>query len=85
MALSKGCNLKWVAEYCGTSVPMIERSYGRFIADDGAAPLIRALAEAKTQTSPQTFGDEGDGAVGFPVQSGSYKMVPGGIEPPFAT
>ena len=25
-------NLKWLAEYCGTSVAMIERSYGRFLA-----------------------------------------------------
>jgi len=25
-------NLKWLAEYCATSVAMIERSYGRFLA-----------------------------------------------------
>jgi integrase len=25
VAVSKGCNLKWVAEYCGTSVEMIEK------------------------------------------------------------
>ena len=48
VALSKGCNLKWVAEYCGTSVEMIEKSYG------------------------------------IGGCSGS-KVVPGGIEPPFAT
>jgi hypothetical protein len=42
VALSKGCNLKWVAGYCGTSVEMIEKSYGKFIADDGAAyPVTR--------------------------------------------
>ena len=35
IALSNGVNLKWLAEYCGTSVAMIERSYGRFLADGG--------------------------------------------------
>ena len=40
-----------MAEYCGTSVEMIEKSYGRLIVDDGAAPLLRALGEAKMQTA----------------------------------
>lgn len=78
VALSKGCNLKWVAEVCGTSVEMIEKNYGKFIADDGGAPLIRSLREAKTQTQPQTFA----------AAASNYresKVVPGGIEPPFAT
>lgn len=78
VALSKGCNLKWVAEYCGTSVEMIEKSYGKFIADDGAAPLIRSLEGAKTHTFH----------VPSAVSVGNYresKVVPGGIEPPFAT
>jgi len=35
IALTRGVNLKWLAEYCGTSVAMIERSYGRFLADGG--------------------------------------------------
>ena len=57
---------------------MIEKNYGTFIADDGGAPLIRSLREAKTQTQPQTFA----------VAASNYresKVVPGGIEPPFAT
>lgn len=75
VALSKGCNLEWVAEYCGTSVEQIEKGNGKFIADDGAAPLIRSLGEAKTQTHPQIFA----------VPASNYrerKVVPGGIEPP---
>ncbi len=32
------------------TVEMIEKSYGKFIADDGAAPLIRSLEGAKTHT-----------------------------------
>lgn len=78
VALSKGCNLKWVAEYCGTSIAMIEKSYGRFISDDGAAPLVRSLGGAKMQTHHKP-----------PVENiGNYWrtiVVPGGIEPPFAT
>ena len=36
-------NLKWLAEYCGTSVAMIERSYGRFLAA-GADHQLALLA-----------------------------------------
>ena len=32
VALTKGLNLKFIAEYCGTSVAMIEQHYGRFLA-----------------------------------------------------
>jgi integrase len=28
-ALSRGVNIKWLADYCGTSVEMIERHYAR--------------------------------------------------------
>ncbi len=50
VALSHGVNIKWLAEQCGTSVEMIERNYGKYIRDDGDAPL-RALLQAKTETS----------------------------------
>ncbi len=43
IALTKGVNLQWLAEYCGTSVAMIERSYGRYLIEDGNNPL-RLLA-----------------------------------------
>jgi hypothetical protein len=43
-ALSQGANLKWLAEYCGTSVDMIEKSYGKYMTNDGLDPLIRAVA-----------------------------------------
>ncbi len=41
-ALSEGANLKGLAEYCGTSVQMIEQSYGRYIRKDFLGPLIAA-------------------------------------------
>lgn len=33
-ALTKGANLKWLADYCGTSVEMIEKHYGRYMQAD---------------------------------------------------
>jgi integrase len=53
VALSHNVNIKWLAEQCGTSVEMIERNYGRFIRDDGDAPL-RALLEGQTETLGET-------------------------------
>jgi integrase len=29
VALSRGCKAKWVAKYCGTSLEMLDRHYGR--------------------------------------------------------
>lgn len=43
-ALTEGMNLKAIAEYVGTSVAMIERSYGRYISDRGLAPLMQAVS-----------------------------------------
>ncbi len=54
VALSAGCNIKWLAEQCGTSVAMIEKHYGRYIKDDGDAPL-RDLLRAKSETLGETF------------------------------
>jgi integrase len=39
VALTRGWNLKALAEYCGTSVAMIERHYGRYLAGDMQAQL----------------------------------------------
>jgi integrase len=33
-ALTNGGNIKWLAEYCGTSVAMIEKHYGKYIRGD---------------------------------------------------
>jgi len=38
-ALGRGVHIKWLAEYCGTSVAMIERHYGRYLRGDSAAQL----------------------------------------------
>jgi len=81
VAVSKGCNLKWVAEYCGTSVEMIEKSYGRYITDDGVDPLIRSLGEAKGKTLRQTFSPKtGTDEISLVIPRVAA-VVPGGIEP----
>jgi hypothetical protein len=53
VALSRGVNLKWLAEYCGTSVAMIERSYGRFLAA-GADHQLALLAGAEVAAVRRT-------------------------------
>ena len=49
LALTAGVNLKWLAEYCGTSVVMIERRYGRYMAPaaDQLERLSATLPSAK--------------------------------------
>jgi hypothetical protein len=34
VALSRGCNPKWVAKYCGTSLEMLDKHYGDWMGDD---------------------------------------------------
>src|ERR1051325_6838397 len=62
IALTLGCNQKWIAEQTGTSIAMIQEHYGRYIRDDGDLLLRAYLAKPKpaknkqrTETLPQTF------------------------------
>jgi len=62
VALTIGCNQKWIAEQTGTSIAMIQEHYGKYIRDDGDA-LLRAyvegsksnVVEEKTGTFTETF------------------------------
>ena len=54
VALTLGCNQKWIAEQTGTSVAMIQEHYGKYIRDDGDA-LLRAYV---AQSARQSLGDE---------------------------
>lgn len=50
-ALTRGANLKWLADYCGTSVEMIERHYGRYMQSDaGQLALIGGAGESESST-----------------------------------
>src|SRR5262245_15770309 len=52
-ALSHGVNIKWLAEYCGTSVAMIEKHYGKYLGGDAQEQLKR-LFGGKTETFTET-------------------------------
>ena len=51
LALSDGASSIAVAHYCGTSIGMIDQSYGRFVPRDqrGLTAFVRAPASAKTE------------------------------------
>jgi integrase len=65
VALTLRCNPKWIAEQTGTSIAMIQQNYGKYIRDDGDAPL-RAYVEnpkteqneEETETFTETFSSE---------------------------
>lgn len=50
IALTLGCNQKWIAEQTGTSVQMIQEHYGKYIRSDGDA-LLRAYVEKPSDTA----------------------------------
>ena len=63
VGLSNGVNIKWLAEYCGTSVAMIEKHYGRYIGGDVDEQLQRLLGvktETLTETQAEATGTDGD-------------------------
>jgi len=66
IALTKGLNLKFIAEYCGTSVAMIEQHYGRFLAsrvDDQLALLSAPPVAAQVEPQKRKTATFGGGAV----------------------
>jgi integrase len=54
VALSKGLNIKFLAEYCGTSVQMIEKHYGRYITND-ATEQLKKLFDGEGETFSETL------------------------------
>ncbi|MBI1814070.1 MAG: site-specific integrase [Deltaproteobacteria bacterium] len=88
VALTKGLNLKFIAEYCGTSVAMIEQHYGRFLAsrvDDQLALLSGSSVAAKVGrrvAKTATFG----GGLQFPAEKPLWNIAsPTGFEPVLPT
>jgi hypothetical protein len=51
VGLSTGVNIKWLAEYCGTSVAPIERHYGKYVKSDAAEQLKHWLEPGPPTTS----------------------------------
>ncbi len=81
VALTLGCNQKWIAKQTGTSIAMIQENYGKYIRDDDDA-LLRAyvqtpkqeVIEEGTETFTETFSSE---SVKYAVSLAS----PTGFEP----
>ena len=53
VGLTDGANPKWLADYCGTSLVMIEKHYGKYIRNDADEQLDKLLG-AKTETLRRT-------------------------------
>jgi len=54
VGLSNGVNIKWLADYCGTSVAMIEKHYGKYIRNDSVEQLSRLFGD-ESETLSETF------------------------------
>ena len=59
---------QWLAEYCETSVAMIEKHYGRYINSDSREQLKR-LFGAKTETFSETLRDGTDDEIDEVVEN----------------
>jgi integrase len=53
VGLTNDVNIKGLADYCGTSVAMVEKHYGKYIRDDADEQLAR-LVGARTETLGET-------------------------------
>jgi integrase len=54
VGLTRGMNLKFLAEYCGASVAIIERDYGRFLASEIESQLQLLAEPANTREQRRT-------------------------------
>jgi hypothetical protein len=71
--LSNRINIKWLAEYCGTSVAMIEKHFGKYFRGDVDEQFSRLLG-TKTETFPKTFSTKRSNVA-------NYVASPTGFEP----
>ena len=93
VALTLGCNQKWIAEQTGTSIAMIQQNYGRYIRDDGDA-LLRAyvsdmlsapLAEQEPEANEEETETFAETLLNKSVNYAGNLVVPTGIEPVLPT
>ena len=93
IALTRGVNMKWLAEQCGNSVAMIERHYGRFLAGEAEAQVRLLEADAQRtapavgrqrRPAPKPVTVEGASLV-FAENALQSGVVPTGIEPVLPT
>ena len=51
LGLSYGVNIKWLSEQCGTSVQMIERSYGRWMDTGKVQPQVQPFQKQNSKVN----------------------------------
>jgi hypothetical protein len=56
VALTLGCNQKWIAEQTGTMIAMIQENYGKYIREDGDALLGAYVEKSKTDRIEEKTG-----------------------------
>ena len=84
VALTLGCNQKWIAEQTGTSIAMIQENYGKYIRDDGDVLLRtyvqsvkRESVEEETETFTETFlGEQSNSATSLASPTGFEPVSP---------
>ena len=79
IGLTQGINIKWLAEYCGTSVAMIEKHYGRYVQSDSREQLER-LFGSKTGTLTGTPRTGTDDALAEVVEKDEEKKWSGRVD-----
>ena len=89
VALTLGCNQKWIAEQTGTSIAMIQQNYGRYIGDDGDVLLRAYVVSTVSNVEPSDQNDanepETETISGESVKYSGNMVVPTGIEPVLPT
>ena len=58
LGLTAGVNPKWLADYCGTSLAVIEKHYGKYIRNDADEQLSRMIGK---RTEGETLGETVEG------------------------
>ena len=86
-ALTKGLNIKFIAEYCGTSVAMIEQRYGRFLKHRAEEQLRLLESGPAADSSPDTTkGETLDSRFHLSAEKPLWnKASPTGFEPVLPT
>ena len=86
VGLSNGINIKWLADYCGTSIAMIEKHYGRYVKNDAAEQLAKLIPVTPTVTPQEKRRAVGGQVVGKSGESSWWAHLdsnqgPTGYEP----
>jgi integrase len=77
VALSRGCRAKWVAKYCGTSLEMLDRHYGRWMGDDaGQLALLAGDSQPPSDASERRARGRQTGTFPGTLRTGSVSARP---------